>query len=91
MKIGIWEIDKKTIIITLVMFAVLAFAFNQTLGLVYKAQFLSSPCELCVKLNPEWMQCYKQITKPKIVETELTKIKNQTLINITFLPIENVK
>ena len=34
-------------------------AINQTFGWYYKAQFLKSPCYLCVELNPAWEKCYE--------------------------------
>lgn len=35
-------------------------AVNQTLGYLYKAQFLKTPCELCKELNPEVEDCFNR-------------------------------
>jgi len=41
------------IIVILIVVGLGLFALNQTLGYIYKAQFLNSPCDLCRELNPE--------------------------------------
>lgn len=64
MRIGIWELNWQTIIIAVVTLAALLVITNQAFSLIYKVQLLSSPCELCVKLNPEWAKCYKELTTP---------------------------
>jgi hypothetical protein len=51
-------------IAAIVTLALGVFIFNQSLELFYKIEFLSTPCELCMKLNPEWEECYKLITTP---------------------------
>lgn len=46
---------KDILLITSVLLLIIAlgfFAINQTLTYFYKAQFLQSPCGLCLKLNP---------------------------------------
>lgn len=42
------------IMIVVIIIGVGMFAINQTLGFYYKSQFLQSPCQLCVELNPEF-------------------------------------
>ena len=32
-------------------------AVNQTLGFLYKAEFLKQPCALCAELNPDVKEC----------------------------------
>jgi len=59
----IWTFDLKTIIIAILLLACLIFIANQAITLVYKVQLLYSPCDLCVKLNPEWNECYSSIQK----------------------------
>jgi len=56
-------IDKnltKTIIIVLIIVSLGLFALNQTLGYIYKAHFLKSPCDLCAQLNPNISNCIYQ-------------------------------
>jgi hypothetical protein len=64
-----------TMLIIIGVVAVGMIAFNQVLGYFYKSEFLQTPCELCVKLNPEWKQCYDHVTTPKRI--------NSTYINYT--------
>lgn len=47
----------KFVIIILAVVALGLFCVNQTLGYIYKAQFLKSPCKLCGDLNPEVESC----------------------------------
>lgn len=37
-----------------------ALAVNQTLGYIYKSQFLQTPCTLCVELNPHLEECFTE-------------------------------
>lgn len=39
-------------------------SLNAFLEFKYKAELLDTPCELCVKLNPEWERCYNIVTTP---------------------------
>lgn len=40
------------------------FAWNQFILWHYSSAFLTSPCQKCVELNPEWKECYNYITRP---------------------------
>ena len=35
-------------------------AVNQAMQFYYAGDLLATPCELCVKLNPEWQVCYDE-------------------------------
>ena len=52
----------KFIAIIIAVVALGTLAVNQVMNYYYKAQFIQGPCQLCVKLNPEWKQCYDKIT-----------------------------
>jgi len=51
------------IVITIVFVGLLA--INQFLDYKYPLEQLMTPCELCVKLNPEWGMCYDYIKTMK--------------------------
>jgi hypothetical protein len=46
------------IIIILMIVSLGLYCINSFLSYTYKNQFLQGPCELCVKLNPDWQTCY---------------------------------
>lgn len=41
------------IVVILIIVGAGMFAVNQTLGYIYKSQFLQTPCQLCLELNPD--------------------------------------
>jgi hypothetical protein len=86
MRLGIWELDWKTIGFAIIVLACLLIVVNQSVGLIYKVQLLYSPCALCVQVNPEWASCYKELTGLVPIETSFgfneTKIK-ELKINFT--------
>ena len=52
--------DRKLLINILIIIAIVSLgmlAINQTLGYLFKTQFLLTPCELCVKANPQYRSC----------------------------------
>lgn len=54
------EDTKNKLIFALILISVVGmglFAVNQTLGYIYKAHFLKSPCNLCAQLNPDVRNC----------------------------------
>ena len=53
-KINQWLI---TALVILAVVGVGVFAVNQTLGYIYRSQFLQTPCEVCLDLNPNLDLC----------------------------------
>jgi hypothetical protein len=49
----------KFLIMILIIVALGMFIFNQTFSWYYKAELVTKPCDLCLKLNPENSLCPK--------------------------------
>ena len=47
----------KVMMMFLIVIALGLFVVNQTLGYIYKAQFLKAPCKLCAELNENVTAC----------------------------------
>ena len=65
----IWFWSKQVLIVVIII-SIGLWGVNKFLDVYYKEQILAGPCQLCVKLNPEWQQCYDYMDsnqdKPKI-------------------------
>lgn len=72
----------KQILIAVLICALLLVIFNQGYAWYYKNEFLQTPCELCVSLNPEWEQCYEFSKKKIIVSSPQTNYTPTNWSNI---------
>lgn len=71
------------ILIILAVVGLGVFLVNQVISYQYKNQFIQGPCELCVKLNPDWATCYKD-TRIKVNTTGMPGVVDFKLINLTL-------
>jgi len=78
-----WKDHAKAIIIIAGVIAVGMLAINQTLGFIYKAHFLKSPCDLCGQLNPEVESCIINLNKEARYWTQ-DGWKNESNVNENF-------
>ena len=53
------------------------FLMNQTQNYIYRAHLLQTPCDLCLKANPNLTMCKKQniIIEPNYTKIDLSKYK----------------
>lgn len=71
----------KDILIILFIIVLGVVLVNQTLGYIYKAEFLKTPCKLCEELNPQLEECF---SKPKF-----NFFSNGTLMDLSIKPLSN--
>lgn len=55
------------IVKVLMIIVLLIILFSLWLDYKYKAEFLLTPCELCVKLNPQFEECFFRIEKNEYI------------------------
>lgn len=75
--------------IILLVISIGLFAINQFVKYKYNIERLMTPCELCVKLNPEWRACYNWYAYSHIVNTSIPASIPVYYLNITP-PLPNI-
>lgn len=68
-----------TVLITV---AICFFIFNQYISYRYKTELLMTPCEVCVKANPEWNKCYDYFATQQLLNRTKPFYANSS--NFTF-------
>lgn len=69
----------KLILVILLVVGVGMFSLNQTYNYFYKQKFLSTPCNLCLDLNPNLERCFDN----NVYSDDTIKVNYSALINLS--------
>jgi len=73
----------KALIIIGIVMSLGLFSVNQYLAYRYKAEFLTTPCDLCKTLNPAVEECFHTIIdNSNIPQVNLTEETKRALVNL---------
>jgi len=72
-----------TLLIMLIVIAIGLFMINQFFAWQFKNELLQKPCDLCVKLNPNYTRCLIDIQTPTKAYKPINNTAFSNAINIT--------